>query len=165
MKLRLVVPSLAALLLMPVVASAQGRPPSEPGDIPRFNDDRQPITLMEHERAFIRREMRGFLDGIREILDAAAAGDRARVVAAARRAGMNGPESDHIPKSLGPKLPMEFKQLGLATHRGFDQIAQEVERSDASQAPRRVADIMGNCVACHATWRVDGAAPIEAPPK
>ncbi len=119
------------------------------------SDQRQPIALSDDERAFILLEMRGLLDGIREILEASETGDRARLAAAARRSGVNGPEADHIPKSLAPKLPPEFKKLGLATHRGFDQIAHDAEQSGDSQLTRRrLVELMKNCSACHATWRL-----------
>jgi mono/diheme cytochrome c family protein len=149
--------TLTTVLLVVSAGLAQDRPSGGQPDVPRFTDARQPIVLSDVERAFIRREMRGFLDSLREILDAAAAGDCARVIAAAERSGMHGPEADHIPKSLAPKLPIEFKQLGLATHRGFDQIAHEAEQSGTAAAAQRVGALMGNCVACHTTWRVSSA--------
>jgi hypothetical protein len=120
-------------------------------------DTRAPIALSDIERAFIKTEMRGLLAAIQDILDAAPEGDRARVIAAGRRVGMNGPEKDHIPKSLAAKLPTEFKQLGLATHRAFDRIAQDAEGGGAlDRAPRQIGELMRNCIACHGTWRVVG---------
>ena len=60
---------------------------------------------------------------------------------------------------LAPKLPLEFKQLGLATHRGFDSIADEAERRRSTDhAPKQLGDVMQNCVACHGTWRIVGEA-------
>lgn len=118
-------------------------------------DSRATIFLAEPESAFIRREMRGLLESIRDILEASQAGDHAQVAAAARRSGMNGPEATHIPKSLAPKLPPEFKKLGLETHRGFDQIAMDAEKMGAAELTlKQLTQLMGNCVACHATWRL-----------
>lgn len=119
-------------------------------------DARTAIPLSDDEAAFIRREMRGLLESVRDILEASATGDRARIVEAGRRAGMNGPESGHIPPSLAPKLPPEFKKLGLATHRGFDQIAQQADQGTAITAPSQLATVMNNCISCHATWRIVG---------
>lgn len=146
--------TLALLLTLTPFAGAQER--TAPGDIPAFVDGRTPIVLTDTERAFIRNEMRGFLAGIQEILEASANGDGKRAAAAGRSIGMNGPEKDHIPKSLAPKLPMEFKQLGLATHRGFDQIADAAERDGGANAPKQLGLLMQNCVACHGTWRIAG---------
>jgi hypothetical protein len=120
-----------------------------------ISDQRAPIVLTDEERAFIFREMRGLLESIGDILEASEAGDRARVAAAARRSGMNGPEAEHIPKSLGAKLPPEFKKLGLATHRAFDQIALDADQFGDGQVTRRqLVELMRNCTACHATWRL-----------
>ncbi|HET7806401.1 MAG TPA: hypothetical protein VFL53_19350 [Pseudolabrys sp.] len=118
-------------------------------------DLRSQIALTDSEIAFIRHEMRGLLESIRDILDAAQTGDHARIAAAARRSGMNGPEAAHIPKSLASKLPPEFKKLGLATHRGFDQIALDAEQIGAADLTvKELGHLMENCVACHATWRL-----------
>ena len=132
-------------------AAAQG------GDRTAVSDQRSPIVLTDDERAFIFREMRGLLESIGAILEASEAGDHARVAAAARSSGMNGPEAEHIPKSLGAKLPPEFKKLGLATHRAFDQIALDADQFRDSRTTRRqLVDVMRNCSACHATWRLTG---------
>lgn len=146
-------PAAVALLIAPALTGAQSVSTRGPNQA----DDRIAIMLTDDEVAFIRREMRGLLESVRDILEGASAGDRARIVAAGRRAGMNGPESEHIPKSLAPKLPQDFKKLGLATHRGFDQIAQAAENSGAlDTTPKQLAALMENCVSCHATWRVVG---------
>lgn len=121
-------------------------------------DGRTVIILSDAETTFIRKEMRGLLESVQDMLDAAAEGDRARLVAAARRAGMNGPEKDHIPISLAVKLPMEFKKLGLKTHREFDAIAAEApEQGLAVFAAKRLGETMTNCTACHATFRIKAA--------
>lgn len=121
------------------------------------SDQRQPIVVTDDERAFILQEMRGLLESVGEILEASEASDRARVAAAGRRSGMNGPESEHIPKTLGAKLPPEFKRLGLVTHRAFDQIALDADQfSDSKVTRRQLVEMMRNCTACHATWRLAG---------
>jgi hypothetical protein len=145
----------AGALLLTCIALAQESPKQDRVPSAAVADQRSPIALSEAEIAFVRREMRGLLESLRDILDASANADRAGVVAAARRAGLNGPEAEHIPSSLAPKLPPEFRKLGLATHRAFDQIALDVERSGAIDSlPKALAEAMGNCVACHSTWRV-----------
>ena len=150
----------AALLLASIAGSAQERGSAaqaehQHSNIAQFDDTRAAIALTEIERAFIKREMRGLLESVRDMLLASSTGDRAAIAAAGRRAGMNGPEKDHIPPSLAPKLPLEFKKLGLGTHRAFDQIALEVEKGgDTAAVPKRLGELMGNCIACHSTWRV-----------
>lgn len=122
------------------------------------DDGRTLIELSAAEVAFIRKEMRGLLESVQDMLEAAADGDRERLVAAARRAGMNGPERDHIPVRLAVKLPMEFKKLGLRTHRAFDAIAAEAPERDLSAfVAKRLGETMTNCTACHATYGIKAA--------
>ncbi len=156
---RLIVLAAAAATLAPaaMLLTPDGTAAAQTGNPAAASDQRSPIVLSDDERAIILREMRGLLDNIGEILEASDAGDRARLAAAARRSGVNGPEADHIPKSLAPKLPLEFKKLGLATHRAFDQIAHDAEQSGDSQLTRRqLVTLMKNCSSCHATWRLTG---------
>jgi hypothetical protein len=152
----------ACILAVSAAALAQQAAPTPahpPREVISIADSRTPITLSDNEVNFIRREMRGLLDSVREIVDATAANDPGRIVAAGRKAGMNGPEATHIPQTLAPKLPPEFKKLGLATHRGFDQIALDAEKFGATDLTyRQLADLMNNCSACHATWRIVGEA-------
>jgi hypothetical protein len=152
----------ACILAVSAAALAQQAAPTPahpPREVTSIADSRTPITLSDNEVNFIRREMRGLLDSVREIVDATAANDPGRIVAAGRKAGMNGPEATHIPPTLAPKLPPEFKKLGLATHRGFDQIALDAEKFGATDLTyRQLADLMNNCSACHATWRIVGEA-------
>ena len=152
----------AILLLVSAIAFAQRdrsatQPDQQPKEVTSVVDQRTPIVLSDDEINFIRREMRGLLESVREILDATSSNDPQRIVAAGRRAGMNGPEATHIPQTLAPKLPTEFKKLGLATHRAFDQIALDAEKIGATdRAYRQLADVMNNCTACHGTWRITG---------
>jgi hypothetical protein len=159
-RLLLLPAGVGAMVLVSFIGLAQERgaqPLERRADAAAAIDQRIAIALSDDESAFIRREMRGLLESVRDILDASVAGDRARVAEAARRAGLKGPEAAHIPKSIAPKLPPEFKQTGLATHRGFDQIALDVEQSGViDQVPKRLAELMGNCLGCHATWRLVG---------
>jgi hypothetical protein len=159
---RALVPAVAGASLLVSAGLAQERnlpaQANESGDAITANaDQRTPIALSDHESAYIRREMRGLLETLREILDASTAGDRAHIVAAGRRAGTNDPETEHIPNSLASKLPPEFKKLGLATHRGFDQIALDADQFGAADlTSKQVVELMRNCVSCHAAWRLTG---------
>ena len=97
----------AALLLVSVIGLAQERRPAA-SDVSAFADQRAPIALSDDESACVRREMRGLLESVRDMLEASSAGDRAGIAAAARRAGLNGPEAEHIPKSLDPSCRQNF---------------------------------------------------------
>ena len=56
------------------------------------------------------------------------------------------------------KLPLEFKALALGTHREFDTIAADAEANGTStHALAQLADVLQKCVACHASYQIDGA--------
>jgi hypothetical protein len=76
------------------------------------------------------------------------------VVEAARRVGAAAQQT--MPGSLVGKLPLEFKKLGFDTHRKFDQLALDAEQlGDLEYTLKQLAELMNNCVACHATYRID----------
>ena len=87
----------ADALLLAYLGQAQELSKQDPQPSVVVADQRSPISLADVEIAFIRREMRGLLESVRDILAASAGGDRAGVLAAARRAELNGAEAEHIP--------------------------------------------------------------------
>lgn len=118
------------------------------------SDGRQAIQLSAGERDLVLGEMRAFLAAVQQITRAGVDGDVSRVVAAARGVGVSA--RHEVPASLVGKLPLEFKQLGFATHDGFDRIADDTaELGDATHALGEMAELMQNCVACHAAYRLD----------
>ena len=65
-----------------------------------------------------------------------------------------------VPASLMGKLPLGFKQLGFDTHSRFDQLALDAESlGDAGQSLAALGELMANCVACHAAFRIDAPQP------
>lgn len=54
------------------------------------------------------------------------------------------------------RLPMDFKQAGMAMHRGFDEIAEAADRGEsAKKLNARLGDQLDLCVGCHQTYRID----------
>lgn len=94
------------------------------------------------------------LGALHEVLRALSAGDPAAAEKAARGAGM-GVAVDVKPE-VRAQLPPPFLQLGMQTHRAFDALADQL-RAGASreEAVKSIATLTGNCVACHATYRLD----------
>ena len=116
------------------------------------SDRRQAIELTESERDLVLGEMRAFLVSVQQINQELAEGDMERVVAAARKSGRAAQQA--VPGSLMGKLPMEFKQLGFDTHAKFDQLALDAEQmGDQQQTLVQLANLMKNCVSCHASYR------------
>jgi mono/diheme cytochrome c family protein len=121
-------------------------------------DGRTALLLEEPERDMVLAEMRAFLASVQGIIQAAGSGDMEAVAAHARGVGMAA--GDAVPATLVGKLPLAFKKLGFGTHRSFDQLALDAEQlGDPQHAMEQLAELMGNCIACHAAYRIDTAKP------
>jgi hypothetical protein len=121
-------------------------------------DGRTALLLEESERDIVLSEMRAFLVSVQGIVQSINNEDMPAVAAHARGVGMAA--AGDVPGTLMGKLPAAFKKLGFGTHRSFDQLALDAEQlGDPQHAMEQLAELMGNCVACHATYRIDIAAP------
>ncbi len=61
-----------------------------------------------------------------------------------------------VPSSIAGKLPLQFKQLGADTHRQFDTLALDAEQlGDPQHTLQQMGKLMNNCIACHATYRLE----------
>lgn len=122
----------------------------------RAADPRQAIVLDEAEQAFVLNEMRQYVVSLQQILTALANDDPIAVGQAARTMGMQAMRD--APSTLMGKLPMEFRQLGMPTHKAFDEIADAAESGEDTQAILgRLGSVLTNCVACHASYRLSPA--------
>lgn len=119
-------------------------------------DARKVIVLADAERALILTEMRQFLGAVQVITAALAEEDFERAAEAAHGLGLAA--AQEVPASVTAKLPMEFKRLGRSTHAGFDRVALDArELGDAQHSLEQLGALLGNCVACHATFQLRGA--------
>lgn len=117
-------------------------------------EQRAAIHLTTEEKAHIHQEMRLFLSSTQKIVVSAGANDMKGVAEAARAAGMAA--AHDVPAKLREKLPMQFKKLGHVTHQGFDDLARDADSlGDANQALKQLGQVMDNCVACHAVFRIE----------
>lgn len=155
------------VLLFSTAALAQDMKPATGGDMSkpmtakpmpaRVDDNRQIVPLTEAERALVAIEMRQMLASVQGVTEGLARGDMAAVGEAASRSGMV--MMQELPSQIRMKFPATFGQMGLASHKAFDRIAQEAKTiKDPAPILRQLSDGMRNCVACHATYRF-------APPK
>ena len=121
------------------------------GSVERAPDGRQALLLTVDERNMVLGEMRAFLVAVQNILAATNSEDMDVAAEAARRVGMAAQGA--IPPGLIGKLPMEFKKLGFSTHRKFDELALDAAQlGDPQHTREQLANLMNNCVACHATY-------------
>ncbi len=122
-------------------------------------DGRTTILLEPSERAVVLSEMRQFLNGIQQMLEAAERNDAAAIAKLARPLGMAAAHA--VPAGLAAKLPLEFKTLGHSVHQDFDRIAMDAEAmDDVRLSLRQLGETMKKCVACHATYQI---APVSGP--
>lgn len=144
--------AISAVLLLVVIIMAYKFILS--GSVAPSSDNRQTILLDGAERDLVLGEMRMFLGSIQQITDGLVKNDMQQVIEAARRVGAAAQQA--VPGSLMGKLPLEFKQLGFDTHKKFDLLALDAESmGEPQQALQQLAELTNNCVACHASYRID----------
>ena len=126
------------------------------GTVAPSSDGRQAILLDEPERDLVLGEMRMFLTSVQKITDGVSKNDMDIVVKAAREVGLAAQKA--VPGSLMGKLPLPFKKLGFDTHSKFDALALDAkELGDPQHALEQLSTLMNNCVACHSTYKINGA--------
>lgn len=141
----------AALVVLGVMLSVAGTGSGQPS-----GDPRQRLVLPSLARDKVLAEMRHMLESVHGILRGVAANDLVAVEGAARAAGTTmAVEMD--PAMMQQLLPA-FRELGLQTHRAFDDLADRIKAGGTrDDAIRGLAAVTGNCVACHAVYRLDEA--------
>ena len=137
-------------------------------------DTRQAIQLPALQRDMVLTEMRGMLTAVNGILRGLAARDTALMRSSAESAGMaammrgegmGGAGRGMHPaggmgmgggRGMGPMLPTEFRALGHQTHAAFDSLAKRIAAGAGPDTiTARLARITDNCLACHATYRLE----------
>ncbi len=116
-------------------------------------DKRAPIILTEDERNLVLNEMRISLDTVRAITVSLSKEEMDIVAKSAKKVGMGA--SGEMPPALAKKLPQQFKMLAMQVHKGFDQLALDAtDMGDKQQTLEQLGAVLGNCVACHAIYRL-----------
>ncbi len=119
-------------------------------------DGRRAIVLPPASRDRVLSEMRGMLASVEGVLTGLAEKDMKGVAQAARASGL-AVAVDMSPQLMAA-LPLEFKQLGMAVHKSFDELAAAAETgAPTSEILSRLGAQLSSCVACHASYRL--AAP------
>lgn len=136
----------ATLLFRGVYAAGQPQAPS--------TDTRQRLVLPAAERDKVLAEMRVMLSSVSTIIQALATGDFASVEEAARASGIA--MAADVDPQIRKQLPEPFVNLGMRTHKGFDKLAEQVKAGGTQESILQSLGILtGNCVACHAIYRID----------
>jgi len=129
-------------------------------------DKRQVLYLTEVQRHHVLTEMRALLAGTQDILEALSREDMASVESYARPLGTN--MTHKAEGHLKAVLPRKFMQLGMSTHKAFDQLADDAKSlADPKHTLRQLSESMKTCVACHAGYQIlinERASQMEAQP-
>ena len=124
------------------------------GSVVASDDGRTAIVLSAGERDLVLAEMRGFLEAVETITVALGEKDMTAVASSAQEVGTANAQG--VPASLMGKLPLEFKSLGMATHKAFDALAMEAQdMGDEQNVLGKLGQLMSNCTSCHASYRFD----------
>jgi len=122
-------------------------------------DNRTPVALTPTEKAYVLGQMRLFVESIDTIVAGLADGNSSEAEeTAAARGSIRNQSDPAFPKTLGAKLPPEWKQFGGNTRKGFDTLAKEISGSGDIKVPlKHLGELMQNCAACHASYRISDA--------
>jgi len=133
------------------------------GSTAKSTDNRVAIQLTPGEKDLVLAEMRAFLVSVQQITYGVSTRDLKLIATSARNVGRAAQQG--VPGSLMGKLPLEFKQLGMNTHEKFDLLALDAEQlEDENHSLAQLGELMQNCVACHATYRLEAVSTAADSP-
>ncbi|GBD02998.1 hypothetical protein HRbin19_00269 [bacterium HR19] len=121
----------------------------------KVQEKRIVIFLKEEEKELVLREMRELLRSVNMILYGISTGDYDLAHRYAKSSGMDMVEKfSAVEKTLLLKLPDEFKKLGFATHKGFDEVAELIKSRENQKILSALAELTSKCVACHDIYSI-----------
>lgn len=117
------------------------------------NADREPVTMSHHDAKLFRAGMQVYLNSLFAITSALSTNDRAGVATGAKASGMSAVKDVSVSEALA--MPPQFVLLAVDTHQRFDALAAAASSGATRSALlTQLSDIVGNCTACHAAYRV-----------
>jgi cytochrome c556 len=116
-------------------------------------DDRINLALTKSEKAEFLAEMRQMLVSIQGIIAGIGEEDRELIISSARKSGNTMARA--TPDAVRNKLPQSFKEIGGPTHMMFEELVIRAETDDMDMLASYTGNLMQQCVACHAMFRVD----------
>ena len=136
------------LLLPGLVLAPLAYPAENTTHDPRLN-----LGLTAEEKNEFLSEMRQMLASIQGIITGIANDDREMIIKSARYSGNRMARA--TPDSVRSKLPQSFREIGGPTHMMFEELVIRAETDDAENLMAFTGEIMQQCLACHALFRVD----------
>jgi len=136
----------ASMLALGLAFAAIGASAEQPAD-PRLD-----LRFTPEESAVFLADMRAMLASIQGVMRGIGENDRAAIAAAARQSGNRMARA--TPASIRARIPQSFKDIGGPTHLAFEELALRAETDDMDALARHTAELMQQCAACHAMFRV-----------
>jgi hypothetical protein len=128
-------------------SAAAQQPPQAKGD------PREAVALSPAEAEALLTGMRTYLETIQGIVAAMAENQVAGVSDIAPKSGAK--LLQDVNPVTGLKLPIGFASMSFDTHDKFDKLAEKAARgSSRGEILNDLRDIMGNCISCHASYRL-----------
>lgn len=118
-----------------------------------IHDKRISLGLTATEKAEFLSEMRQMLTSVQGVVAGIGAKDRELIIKSARYSGNRMARA--TPDSVRQKLPQAFKELGGPTHMMFEELVVRAETDDMDMLSEFTGQLMQQCVACHAMFKVD----------
>lgn len=116
-------------------------------------DKRISLGLSAPEKADFLIEMRQMLASIQGILTGMGEENRDLIADSARLSGNRMARA--TPDSVKQKLPQSFKEIGGPTHMMFEELAIRAETDDMDMLASFTAELMQQCLSCHAMFKAD----------
>lgn len=116
-------------------------------------DNRINLRFTESEQAEFLSEMRQMLASIQGVIAGIGDGDRQLIIKSARYSGNRMARA--TPESIKNKTPQSFKEIGGPTHMMFEELVIRAETDDMDILSSFTADLMKQCLACHAMFKTD----------
>jgi len=115
-------------------------------------DKRISLGLTPTEKAAFLSEMQQILKSIQGVISGIGNNDPEKIIKAARYSGNRMARA--TPKSIKEKIPDTFKKIGGPTHMMFEELALRAEMDDMESLIVFTGEIMQQCIACHARFKV-----------
>lgn len=136
----------------PVAAPATAPAPTQAEPARSDADTRQALVLTADERAHMLAGMRTYLEALQGVVESLAINKLDGVADSAKRGGAK--MLQDAPATVPLKAPLAFTAMSLNTHEKFDILAERAAKSASrGEVLTALAEIMGNCTSCHATFR------------
>jgi len=116
-------------------------------------DARESLGLTDREIAEFLSEMRQMLVSIQEVISGIAEENPEKIIQAARYSGNR--MARNTPDSIKRKTPISFKQIGGPTHMMFEELVIRAETDDMQTLTEFTAELMQQCIACHAMFKAN----------